>query len=103
MRMSPLVVRMFLHCYGYGTIRDFEGGHNAKGYQDARNQLFENRLIKSDESDSGFEVKITQRGQKFAQMILSTPLPDAVWVDPREQVNEERWPVEEALTQLIGG
>lgn len=79
MKWRPIDLDFFLHCH-YAC--DPHPRKNAPAYQEAARALFMKGLIVADHS-TGNNYATTERGQKWLEMILATPLPELRWIDPR--------------------
>lgn len=72
-----------MHYYVVGGQPYPNQTETAKQY---RNDLVNDGLL---EQVSGSFCLTTEKGKAFTKMILNTPLPDQVWVDPRDGMKIE--------------
>jgi hypothetical protein len=68
----PLCLITLLEAYAQGTI------HHEKAFK----ALKASDLVEDWPGNQG-RVRTTERGKKFIDMLLETPLPEQRWIDPR--------------------
>jgi hypothetical protein len=69
----------FLH--HYACMEPYRGPGNKQHRDECVAKLIDLGLLVRDESDG---IHATAKGKAFAQMVLTTPLPEKRWLDPRE-------------------
>jgi hypothetical protein len=74
----PLTIIALLVAHGEGRI------HHQRAFEALRNS----GLVEDWREKSGY-VRTTERGQKFIEMLVATPLPEQRWVDPRQKTSPE--------------
>lgn len=81
--MSPLEVEMILHYYAASEPYPNE---DCPAQQEAIARFEKHDLITKDD-ESGL-YKTTERGEKYVDMLCSTPWPVVRYVDPRKEENQ---------------
>lgn len=56
---------------------------DAPAVQEGIIRFLKDGILATDNRPDGSGYQTTERGQKWLEMILSTPYPEHVWVDPR--------------------
>ena len=78
--MNPITIELMLHIY-------YDSQPHPKmrsdSFKDAARNLVSRNLVKFDAEDDSFTS--TSRGDAWVRMLLATPLPEQVWMDPRNQ------------------
>ena len=75
---SDLEVLIHFHCCPTPHPR-----MHSPAVMSAVDKFVEAGILQESDEESGYAT--TERGRKFLDMILATPYPQHVWIDPREQ------------------
>jgi hypothetical protein len=75
--MSPYKMRILLH--HFYTTEAFVGDAGGELHM----ELVEGGAFKISHKGFGSQFELTEKGKKWVAMILDTPMPINVWVDPR--------------------
>jgi hypothetical protein len=79
--MSPSDLEVLIH---YHVSPEPHSRRNAPAVRDAIDRFFGDGILESLPDDAK-QYTTTARGRKFLEMILSTPYPKLVWIDPRKE------------------
>lgn len=78
--MTPNDVDVLIHYAVSGT--NHERAHAPAVIETTMRYLRDGIFGATDDFESGY--RLTDRGEKFLQMILDTPYPEMEWLDPRK-------------------
>ena len=75
--MSPFTINLILWIHTRPKLSEFEG-FNSIAYHESMRRLVNEGII-----DRADFPRITTKGEAWIKMILATPFPELVWLDPR--------------------
>ena len=79
--MNPITIELMLHIYYAASPHP---KMHSDSFKDAAKTLIARQLVRPD-PDGGDDLVSTTRGDAWVRMLMSTPMPEQVWVDPRNQ------------------
>ena len=90
--MTPLALEILLwYSLHAAEAGPFENYH-LQPQQDVIKWFLSADILRHEEADPPNFYRPTERGRAFLALILSTPLPKASWVDPRNDQAIANWP-----------
>lgn len=83
---SPLEIQALLELYSYGSRKDMVKFYNRNLHPQTREKFQTLGLIHEREMllDDGCPWELTDKGMAHVQALKELPLPECVWVTPRE-------------------
>ena len=114
-KMTPLIIELVLWYHTRVSEHpNVAGSEVAPAYREGLDALIANGVIEMDPRAKGLVVgavnientvgsahRLTERGEKFVEMLLNTPLPTMEWIDPRRGADVVRLGIVEHVMEHI--